>query len=165
MPNPDVEVLLPVHNEAESIESTVLEIYGELSRTVNVGFIICEDGSKDNTQEILRRLAKELPMRLKLGDAVARVTRGASLLSLVLSCFGLGTLLSLKANGRTFGGIISVAGLFFYGSTLALFTNAPTSSGHVTRAILFNIPDVGVPEKETLEYLQQRAVKGLIDLL
>jgi dolichol-phosphate mannosyltransferase len=36
---------------------------------LDVGFIICEDGSKDNTQEILRRLAKELPMRLNLGDA------------------------------------------------------------------------------------------------
>jgi hypothetical protein len=80
-----------------------------------------------------------------LGDAVARVTRGASLWALVLSCFGLGTLLSLKATGRTFGGIISVAGLFFYGSLLALFTDARTSSGHVTGAILFKIPDVGVP--------------------
>ena len=68
MPNPDVEVLLPVHNEAESIEDTVREIYGELSAKVKVGFIICEDGSKDNTQEILRRLAKELPMRLNLSE-------------------------------------------------------------------------------------------------
>jgi len=68
MPNLDIEVLLPVHNEAESIEGTVREIYGELSRKVNVGFIICEDGSKDNTQEILRRLAKELPMRLNLSE-------------------------------------------------------------------------------------------------
>jgi glycosyltransferase involved in cell wall biosynthesis len=68
MPNPDVEVLLPVHNEAESIEGVVREIYDELSRKVNVGFIVCEDGSKDNTQEILRRLAKELPMRLNLSE-------------------------------------------------------------------------------------------------
>ncbi len=68
MPNPDVEVLLPVHNEAESIEGTVREIYSELSRKVNLGFIICEDGSKDNTQEILRRLTKELPMRLNLSE-------------------------------------------------------------------------------------------------
>jgi len=68
MPNPDLEVLLPVHNEAESIEGTVREIYSELSRKVNLGFIICEDGSKDNTQEILRRLAKELPMRLNLSE-------------------------------------------------------------------------------------------------
>jgi hypothetical protein len=81
---------------------------------------------------------------LDLGDAVARVTRGASLWALVLSCFGLGTLLSLKATGRTFGGIMSVAGLFFYGSLLSLFTDERTSSGYVTGAILFKIPDVGV---------------------
>lgn len=81
---------------------------------------------------------------LDLGDALARVTRGASLWALVLACFGLGTLLSVKANGGTFGGIISVAGLFFYGSLLSLFSDSPTSAGYVTRAILFNIPDVKV---------------------
>ena len=49
---------------------------------------------------------------LELGDAFARVTRGGSLWRLVLSCFGLGTLLSLKANGGKFGGVMSVTGLF-----------------------------------------------------
>ncbi len=81
---------------------------------------------------------------LDLGDAVARVTRGASLWSLVLSCFGLGTLLSLKATGGEFGGIMSVAGLFFYGSLLSLFTGEMNRAGQVTGAILFTIPDVGV---------------------
>ena len=81
---------------------------------------------------------------LDLGDALARVTRGASLWALVLSCFGLGTLLSLKATGEKFGGIMSVAGLFFYGSLLSLFTNERNSSSHVTGAILFKIPRVEV---------------------
>jgi len=79
-----------------------------------------------------------------LGDAFARVTRGASLWALVLSCFGLGTLLSLKATGEKFGGIMSVAGLFFYGSLLSLFSNEVNSSSHVTGAILFKIPGVEV---------------------
>jgi dolichol-phosphate mannosyltransferase len=65
---PEVEILLPVHNEAESIEGTIREIYDEISPKVNVGFIICEDGSRDNTKEILRRLAGELPLRLNLFD-------------------------------------------------------------------------------------------------
>jgi hypothetical protein len=81
---------------------------------------------------------------LDLGDAVARVTHGAWLWTLVLSCFGLGMLLSRKANGKTVGGIISVAGLFFYGSLLTLFSSEWASSGHVARALLFNIPDVQV---------------------
>ena len=48
------------------------------------------------------------------------MTRGASIWALVLSCFGLGTLLSLKATGTKFGAIMSVAGLFFYGPLLLL---------------------------------------------
>ncbi len=82
---------------------------------------------------------------LALGDAFARVTRGASLWALILSCFGLGTFLSVKANGGKFGGVMSVAGLFFYGSLLSLFTDERNSSSHVTGAILFTIPTVAVP--------------------
>jgi hypothetical protein len=82
--------------------------------------------------------------RLDLGDAFARVTRGASLWALVLSCFGLGSLLSLEARGGKFGAIMSVAGLFFYGALLSLFTNEVNSSSHVTGAILFKIPEVDV---------------------
>jgi hypothetical protein len=82
---------------------------------------------------------------LDLGDAVARVTRGASLWALVLSCFGLGTLLSVKATGENFGGIMSVAGLFFYGTLLALFISYGTATGQMSKALLFNIPDVVVP--------------------
>jgi len=40
-----------VHNEADSIEGTVREIYTELAPRLKVGFIVCEDGSKDATQE------------------------------------------------------------------------------------------------------------------
>src|ERR1035437_618014 len=82
---------------------------------------------------------------LELGDAFARVTRGVSLSALVLSCFGLGTFLSLKANGGKFGGVMSVAGLFFYGSLLSLFTDERNGSSYVTGAILFVIPTVAVP--------------------
>ena len=63
-----LEILLPVHNEAESIEATVREIYDELSSKLDVAFIICEDGSRDNTKAILRSLAELLPMRLNLCD-------------------------------------------------------------------------------------------------
>jgi dolichol-phosphate mannosyltransferase len=65
---PEVEILLPVHNEAASIEATIRELYTELSARVEVGFIICEDGSRDATQQILRRLAAEIPMRLNLSE-------------------------------------------------------------------------------------------------
>ena len=74
----DLEILMPVHNEAGSIEATIREIYLELSTRLKVGFIICEDGSKDNTQEILRRLAGELPLRLKLSEARKGYSRAIS---------------------------------------------------------------------------------------
>ena len=65
----DVEVLLPVHNEGESIEATIRGIYAELSHSATMGFIVCEDGSKDNSKQVIRRLAEELPIRLNLSDA------------------------------------------------------------------------------------------------
>jgi dolichol-phosphate mannosyltransferase len=68
MHTPDVEVLLPVHNEGESIEATIRDIYNELSSRLDVGFIICEDGSKDDTKRILTELANTLPLRLNLSD-------------------------------------------------------------------------------------------------
>ncbi len=64
-----VEILLPVHNEADSIEATIREMYTVILPVVEPGFIVCEDGSKDNTKEVLRNLANELPMRLNLSDA------------------------------------------------------------------------------------------------
>jgi glycosyltransferase involved in cell wall biosynthesis len=61
---PEIEILLPVHNEAESIESTIRELYEELSPRVRVQFIVCEDGSRDKTEEVLTRLSSSLPMKL-----------------------------------------------------------------------------------------------------
>jgi hypothetical protein len=52
MPPIDVEVLLPVHNEGESIEATIRGIHGELSKVVSPAFIVCEDVSRDNTKQI-----------------------------------------------------------------------------------------------------------------
>jgi dolichol-phosphate mannosyltransferase len=63
---PELEVLLPIHNEADSIEGTVRELYDKLSPQVPLRFLICEDGSVDNTKEILCRLSEAIPMRLIL---------------------------------------------------------------------------------------------------
>ena len=64
----DLEIFLPVHNEAASIEATIREIHSELSKKLSVRFIVCEDGSRDNSKEILQALAKELPLRLNSSD-------------------------------------------------------------------------------------------------
>ena len=59
-----VQVLLPVHNEATSIERTIREIHDELSPKVPMEFIVCEDGSTDGTQEVLASLRAQMPMKL-----------------------------------------------------------------------------------------------------
>lgn len=64
----DVEVVMPVHNEGESIEATVREWYDELSPKVKVGFSITEDGSIDNTKEVLAHLRDTLPVKLDMTD-------------------------------------------------------------------------------------------------
>ena len=63
----ELEVLLPVHNEAESIESTLDEIYQAISRVTNMRFIISEDGSSDGTPQILQDLATRYPIKLISG--------------------------------------------------------------------------------------------------
>jgi len=63
-----LEVVLPVHNEADSIESTIMEIHNELAAKVAIEFIISEDGSQDGTKDVLLRLRGRIPMRLIMGD-------------------------------------------------------------------------------------------------
>lgn len=58
-----IEVVLPVHNEAASIEETLREFYDVATQDgFDVSFRACEDGSTDGTQKILHRLEAELPL-------------------------------------------------------------------------------------------------------
>jgi dolichol-phosphate mannosyltransferase len=66
--SPELEILLPVHNEAESIENTVREIYERVSLQADLRFIICEDGSSDDTKEVLVLLSASLPIRLIMSN-------------------------------------------------------------------------------------------------
>lgn len=60
----DLEILLPVHNEGDTIESTLLEIYNEIFHVIPFQFIICEDGSVDKTKEVIHNLLSKLPIKL-----------------------------------------------------------------------------------------------------
>jgi len=60
-----LDLILPVHNEAESIESTLREFFAKTTYDrIDVRFLVCEDGSTDRTVEILKTLAQELPIHL-----------------------------------------------------------------------------------------------------
>lgn len=64
----EVQIVMPVHNEAAVIGTTLKEWYDELSPWVGVQFIVTEDGSKDGTQEVLTKLATQYPMVLDMSD-------------------------------------------------------------------------------------------------
>jgi glycosyltransferase involved in cell wall biosynthesis len=66
-PPVDLEVVLPVHNEAERIEATIDEIFRVISPIAKTAMIVSEDGSSDGTPEILERLAGRHPMKLISG--------------------------------------------------------------------------------------------------
>jgi dolichol-phosphate mannosyltransferase len=66
--NPALEVLLPIYNEAESIEGTIREIYEALSQQTTLRFILCEDGSVDGTKETLLGVARQFPSKLIMSD-------------------------------------------------------------------------------------------------
>jgi dolichol-phosphate mannosyltransferase len=63
-----LDVLLPVHNEADSIAGTIREIHDVLAPQVSFRFVICEDGSEDGTKEVLTELSESLPMKLVMSD-------------------------------------------------------------------------------------------------
>jgi glycosyltransferase involved in cell wall biosynthesis len=65
MPGP-IDVVLPVHNEAESIERTLTEFYQVVAveAGIPIRFVICEDGSADNTVEVLTKCATKFPLHL-----------------------------------------------------------------------------------------------------
>ena len=59
-----LQILMPVYNEAQSIEDTIKEIYDTLNGKIEFQFIISEDGSSDGTKEILKKLKDVYPMIL-----------------------------------------------------------------------------------------------------
>ena len=61
-------LLMPVYNEEKSIVRIVSEFYKAVSKEVSCEIVLCEDGSTDNTKEVLLKLQKELPIKLYLGE-------------------------------------------------------------------------------------------------
>jgi glycosyltransferase involved in cell wall biosynthesis len=63
---PTVEVVMPAHNEGESIAATIREFQAVARDTlgVSVRFVVSEDGSTDDTCEVIRRLGLEMPVHL-----------------------------------------------------------------------------------------------------
>lgn len=68
-----IDVVLPAHNEGASIGSTLRDFYYKvaLESKIPIRFVVCEDGSTDDTVLVLRQLAKEIPLKL-ISDPVRK---------------------------------------------------------------------------------------------
>ena len=61
-----IDIVLPAHNEGDGIAQTIKE-FDEIVRVkagIPIRFVVCEDGSTDNTVEVLTRLSSEHPIHL-----------------------------------------------------------------------------------------------------
>ncbi len=65
----EIAVLMPVHNEAETIEETAIEIYNVISSKVPLELVLSEDGSRDNTQQVIERLSVKIPLKAMLSTS------------------------------------------------------------------------------------------------
>ena len=59
-----LQILMPIYNEASSIENTVKEIFETLNGKIDFEFILSEDGSTDGTKDILKKLKQIYPIDL-----------------------------------------------------------------------------------------------------
>ena len=59
-----LEILLPVYNEVDYIESLLKGIDKAIKKQINYRFLICEDGSTDGTKQLLKRLKKKYNFKL-----------------------------------------------------------------------------------------------------
>lgn len=59
-----LQILMPAHNEENSIEDQIVNISKILKEKINFSFLICEDGSEDNTLEILNNLKHKFNIKI-----------------------------------------------------------------------------------------------------
>jgi dolichol-phosphate mannosyltransferase len=68
-----IDVVLPVHNEGASIADTLSEFHATVAgeQKISIRFVICEDGSSDDTVPVLEALSGRLPIKL-ISDPVRK---------------------------------------------------------------------------------------------
>ena len=60
----NLQILMPAHNEANSIGSQISKIDKILKKKVRFSFLICEDGSDDETLKILNKLKRKFKIHI-----------------------------------------------------------------------------------------------------
>jgi glycosyltransferase involved in cell wall biosynthesis len=65
----EISVLMPIHNEAETIEKSVIEFYDVISPRMSLELVLSEDGSTDNTENIIEKLSEKIPLKAILSTS------------------------------------------------------------------------------------------------
>jgi glycosyltransferase involved in cell wall biosynthesis len=65
----EIAVLMPIHNEAETIEESVMEFYNVINPKMPVELVLSEDGSTDNTENVIERLSGKTPLKAVLSTS------------------------------------------------------------------------------------------------
>jgi len=65
---PQFAIVMPVHNEENAIAEVVDEVYDKLAKNTTCSFeiVLSEDGSKDNTREVIINLSRKIPLKASL---------------------------------------------------------------------------------------------------
>jgi glycosyltransferase involved in cell wall biosynthesis len=62
---PKLSILMPVRNEDDSITNVVMDVHNKLAKNPHFTFeiILTEDGSNDNTKQVIIELSKKIPLK------------------------------------------------------------------------------------------------------
>ena len=59
-----LQILMPAHNEGKNIKNHLTKVNNILKKKIKFSFLICEDGSSDNTLDTLKKLKKKFKIRI-----------------------------------------------------------------------------------------------------
>jgi len=65
----EIAVLMPIHNEAETIEQSVTEFYDIVNPKMPLELVLSEDGSTDDTENVIERLSEKIPLKAVLSTS------------------------------------------------------------------------------------------------
>jgi glycosyltransferase involved in cell wall biosynthesis len=65
----EIAVLMPIHNEAETIGESVTEFYNVISPKTPLELVLSEDGSTDNTKNVIEKLSGTIPLKAILSTS------------------------------------------------------------------------------------------------
>ncbi|HDN01722.1 MAG TPA: glycosyltransferase family 2 protein [Candidatus Bathyarchaeota archaeon] len=74
--DPEVAVLLPIHNEVDAIESFVLEFHNVVGSKIPLEIVLSEDGSTDGTKEAIKKISEKVPLKALLSPIRKGYARG-----------------------------------------------------------------------------------------